>query len=241
MKFNITCITAAVALSVFGGSAAQAQQAEGWYAAGSLGYNRMQDETINGIGASFGRQPGGSTNPDGGELLSGSVGWAFSNGLRLELEGSFARNDISSATAGSLHDAPASGGEDKTSLFANALYDFGKTSWGIAPYAGIGVGSTRAKWRNLQVSSATETVGFDDSVSKAAYQGILGFSFLDNAVPGCLFTLEYRYRALDGGRTYSGEVERSRIGAFPVTADLGSSHDQALTFGVRYQFGARAK
>ncbi|AMP07570.1 outer membrane protein [Collimonas pratensis] len=220
---------------------ALAEPVSGLYVAGGFGYNDLHTETISSIGASFGVQPGGNTKTDGGTAVLASIGWGFSNGIRAELEGGFRRNSFNHVTAGALHDANASGHEDKSSVFANVLYDFGKTSFGISPYVGIGAGHVKSKWNSLVVTNATETVAFDDSVSKRAYQGILGVSFLENVAPGLSMTLEYRYLSLDGGSTHSGRVERSRFGAFPVTAQLENTRDQSLLIGLRYQFDGPKK
>lgn len=228
----------ATTLAAAGASQAQTQaQAPtgGLYASAALGFNELETETITGVGAPFGPQPGGNTRSDRGGAAVLGLGWKFNNGLRAELEGAYRRNSIHRATAGALKEAEATGKETKESLFANVLYDFGSTDWGVKPYVGVGVGRTRARWDELYLRQRDEVVHFDDAQRSTSYQFIAGATFLDQFAPGFSLTVEYRYIGNEGV-THSGRVEQSRFGAFPVTAKLSSTRDQSLLLGVRYRF-----
>lgn len=234
-----TLVTAFAALAF--AAPAQAQSAAptdaGLYAGAGLGFNKLHTETITGVGASFGRQPGGNTKSDDGGVGLVALGWKFQNGLRVELEGDYRRNDFNHATAGALKNADATGKETTESVFVNALYDFPATSFGVTPYAGVGIGNGRSSWDQLYLRQGNEVVHFDDTVGSRAYQLILGASFLENLRPGLSFSLEYRYVGNEPA-THAGRVEQSRFGAFPVTADLKSTRDQSLVLGLRYRFAS---
>lgn len=226
---------ASISLSV------SAESVSGPYIAAGTGYNHLQTEKIPGIETGFGLQPGGNVKTDPGVLALASVGWGFSNGFRAELESGYRRNGLNRVTAGALQNAWADGDEIKSTIFLNALYDFEKTSFGVTPYVGLGVGHARIKWKNFISENETETVAHNSAVNQRVYQGIIGISFMENVIPNLSMTAEYRYMTTDGGRRHPGRVERSRFGAFPITTQLERTQDHALMIGVRYQFGGPKK
>jgi opacity protein-like surface antigen len=213
---------------------AAAQSAAGPYLSAAVGFNDLGDETISGVGAPFGRQPGGNVRVDNGGVAALTFGYDFGFNLRVELEGSYRRNGVHRVTAGALKEADATGDHNKTSLFVNALYDLPRLA-GVTPYVGVGVGHARAKWSELYAFQRDERVHFDDTASSRAYQAILGATLMDTAVPNLALILEYRYlRTRDV--TYDGAVQASRFGAFPITADVDRTRDHSLLVGVRYRF-----
>jgi opacity protein-like surface antigen len=214
---------------------ALADSGAGLYASGALGFNDLQTETITGVGAPFGPQPGGNTKTDNGGAGLLALGWNFGNGIRVELEGGYRRNGFNHATAGAQKNADATGDQDKTTVFVNAYHDFPKLSFGVAPYVGLGAGHSKAKWSDMYITQGNEVVHFNDSVGSRAYQLILGATLLENLVPGLSLTIEYRYLSTEGA-THSGAVEKSRFGAFPVTATINSTRDQSLLVGLSYRF-----
>jgi hypothetical protein len=234
-------ITISTLLLVSAPAAWSAQPSDGPYVALGAGRNRVQDQNISSVGTPFGLQPGGNVKANDGSVAVASVGWRYSNGMRLELETSYRKNGIYEATAGSLQQAKASGNETKSGIFFNALYQFGKTGLGISPYVGLGAGRIRTKWDDVVVSNATQSVRLNDRVSDSAYQAIVGFSFLEDLVPGMSFTAEYRLLRLAGGRTYDGRVERSRFGAFPISTVVERNQNHALMLGMRYEFDGGKK
>lgn len=215
---------------------AMAQSASGPYVGLGLGWNKLKTVDIDAITTPFGPAPGGNLKANDGSVASASIGWAFSNGVRLELDNSYRRNSFHEGSGGALRNADAYGRENKTSWFLNALYQFNKTSFGVAPYVGVGVGQTKVKWRDIVIENASETARLSDTQTDLSYQAILGVSFLDNLFPGFSLTAEYRYMRIDGGRDFAGRIERSRFGAFPITSEAGKSENHAVIVGVRYQF-----
>lgn len=211
------------------------QPVEGWYSAAGIGENIVNPEKISKTGTPFGDQPGGDARLRHGYAVVGSVGWGFAHGFRIEGEGGYRRNALYQATAGALKAADAQGSENKSSLFLNAFYQYDREYFGITPYIGAGLGYTWIKWKNVMVTNATETVRFNDTQGKRAYQGILGFSFLRHVVPGMSVTAEYRIQGLDGSRVHEGRVLRSRFGAFPTSATVTNSLNQTFMIGIRFQ------
>jgi OOP family OmpA-OmpF porin len=237
----VRAITITTLLAVGAPSAMSAQPSDGPYLWLGAGRNRLQNQDIAAVGTPFGRQPGGNIKANDGTIAAVSVGWGFSNGVRLELETSYRKNGFHEATAGSLRQATAGGDETKSGIFFNALYQFDRTGFGISPYVGFGAGRIRTKWDEVVAFNAAQSVRLNDRVSDSAYQAIVGFSFLDHLVPGMSFTAEYRLLRLDGGRAYAGQVERSRFGAFPISTVVERNQNHAFLIGMRYEFGGGRK
>ena len=218
-----------------------AQARSGLYVGVGGGYNQLSTEGVTHVGTPFGKDIGGEIKFDGGLAALGSVGWGFSNGLRLELEGSYRKNKLSEASAASLRNAPGNGSESKSAVFLNALYDFDKTSLGISPYVGLGIGRARIKWDDAGAANSSLTARLNDTQGKLAYQAIAGISFLENLVPGMSFTAEYRYMGVSGSRVHEGTVTPARGPGFPITMPIESSRNHSFMLGLRYQFDAGRK
>jgi OmpA-OmpF porin, OOP family len=190
-------------------------------------------------------------------------GWAFGNGLRAEIEGSYRSNDVSNIltrrVSGLL--VPLSGvdGSAKTyAVMANMAYDipFRPFSLPIQPYVGAGLGLNKLDFGNGGGGgNAIFNVGNGNTVTSPvnisfgsadafAYQGMAGFSMPVSAVPGLEATLEYRYFG-----TAQANVPVNRVSSTGVivngqllseqTHNGFQMSDQSILFGLRYSFGGR--
>lgn len=214
----------------------------GFYVGIGGGLNLLEEQSIPSVGSPFGPQPGGYIKSEPEGVLLGSLGWAFGNGLRVEVEGSFRRNRFERATAGALVDERAGGRQETTAIFANAFYDVDLTAFGlntsISPYFGAGIGYASAKWKNVYVTKPGEFVRHNDTDEGVALQGIVGVAAPITAAPGLAITLEYRVMGFVDDRQYKGRVEQSPIGAFPITTNIEDGLNHGVLVGVRYAFGS---
>lgn len=127
----------------------------------------------------------------------GSIGWGFSNGLRVEVEGNYRQNDLDKVGGfpGAGLRNTASGTQSTYGVMGNILYDFRipGVPWFI-PYIGGGAGYAWREWDGVAVT----TTGGATLRSRAiegqfAYQAIGGAAFAIPSVPGLAVTAEYRY------------------------------------------------
>lgn len=203
----------------------------------------------------FGAIPAGTdlgwkTNFENGLAISGQVGRAFDNGLRLELEFAYSKYDVdshSSLTAGGANidgvdvavltrgtpdpanptvgDVIADGQGDISNFgaFLNVLYDI-NTGSSLTPYVGAGIGyqSTDVDY---QPSGVSVGEGDDDGF---AWQAIVGASF---AVTEQLDVFgQYNYRE---------SFSRADIELSLLPATLGVQSKQSIiSAGIRYRFGS---
>ena len=223
--------TAAV-FAGYGIGAAQAQTttvnpnyAYGPYVGAAGGGSFLNDISPNGGGADT------KSEFDNGYVGLGTVGWGFGNGFRAELEGGYRRNDLRSVRGSAgFTNGGALGTE---SVMLNGLYDvdpalFGVQSYGFIPHVGVGVGWARPRFDHASSYNGNVVSGKDDVL---AYQGIAGVSYA--VMPQVKLDLDYRYFGTQNG-TFNSAPGLSGVGSPTRT----SINDQAVTFGVRYEFWA---
>ncbi|WPB84825.1 OmpA family protein [Sediminicoccus rosea] len=132
---------------------------------------------------------------DTGFAGSVAIGYAFGNGIRAEIEGSFRQNEAGSTGSST---STASGTGRTWGLMGNAFYDFRIPSapW-IIPYIGGGIGYA---WREAQELTLIDRASGGTFVTSGtegafAYQAIGGAAFPISSVRGLSVTAEYRYFA----------------------------------------------
>ncbi len=152
--------------------------------------------------------------------------------MRAELEGDFC---IRNATT------TPNGGDLKSGVMANALYDFVGIVPYVQPYVGVGVGYQWATEQNPHgVGPGFTYSGRSGTRGALAYQAILGMAYPIDAVPGLALTAEYRFMWASGGRSRSyGAVVRPTIGA-ATYGEISPRNDynHSILIGLRYSFGA---
>jgi len=215
----------------------------GLYLGGGAGVNWLQNEhLINGLGTAA----DASLQSKFGYAAIGTLGWAFTKGLRVELEGDFRNNQFS---AGRNFPFPtrAGGRELKYGPMVNVLYDMtnvlhdyiGVTVPYFAPYVGVGLGY---QWAHLSGFTASAGSGFpsvasDDTYGAIAYQFILGGAVPIPSVRGLALTADYRFLGV-GSRKYNVATQATATSPTAFgTAKLGNDFNHAVVVGVRYNFG----
>ncbi len=194
-----------------------AQTAGGLYGRIDGGYSPAGDSNIT-IAAPV----GGDVSMKDGFLVSGGIGYAFENGLRIEGEVSHRKNDFKPNT---LNDP---GGKIKsTSLMANAYYDFGGSDSKIKPYLGGGVG---AAFSDLQTSNVRPfiPVSINEKATSFAYQLMAGVGI--GVTEHLDVDIGYRYFAVT---SIKGQAIATPTPSIPFKAD---SQQHAATIGLRYRF-----
>ena len=199
-------------------AAALAQPVTGPYISLGAGGNYIQDQnlsrlSIEGVGTSYGTYNNGHIRTDANVLGSGAIGYGLGNGFRIELQGDYSKNTITSFS--SLN---GGGREEQYKGFVNVLYDFDLSPFGLplAPYAGVGAGYDQVKFQNGHASgyvsdpaaaSGVDTVFLRTTNTQGnfAAQGILGVAYNVAAVPGLALTLEGRVSAIPEAQDYHGQ------------------------------------
>jgi OOP family OmpA-OmpF porin len=208
---------------------AHAQPFKGVYVNLGAGYDLTPDS-----GASPPSSFAGSNiqlNRDNGFVGLGSLGYAFGNGFRLEVEGSYRQNGLN-GLSGTTLPTTASGTIQNYGLMTNLLFDLDIGKPWLFPYIGGGVGYG---WNRLSGARFSQTgTGFDSNGTEGgfAYQAIAGLSFPVSGVPGLSVTAEYRYHSVVGDETFHGSTPSG-----PANLTLGTTHDHDFLLGVRYAFG----
>lgn len=152
-------------------------QTKGMYVGIGAGLTMPEDSDITGTGINT------EADLDMGWAGIGSFGYAFGNGIRLELEGGYRPNDVDALSGV----ANGTGDVEAITVMVNALYDFHNDTK-FTPYIGAGVGWLNASFDGVQpVGGAI----LDDSDDVLAYQGIVGIGY-DLSEQVQMF-VDYRY------------------------------------------------
>lgn len=222
--FAATMLTGSLA----GMCAASGQPVTGLYIGAVGGANFLQREQVR---VAIPGSPGpryGKSGFDTGYVGIGSIGYGFGNGLRLEAEGNYRRNDYGHGSAGFA----TSGREQKYGAMANALFDLDVGSPYVFPYIGAGVGYA---WIDQRAGFVLPpyTGSIDSRDGGFAYQAIAGLSFPIPPVVGLSLVAEYRYYAVSGDHTYGARVNNvAASGQYETRGD----YNHSLMLGLHYAF-----
>jgi OOP family OmpA-OmpF porin len=231
--YRITTIAAfALALSL----AAHAQTTSSMYISVAGGINKMEHEQLH-VHLDGSPQPSiaGELLTDPGPALVVSLGKRIGSQWRAEIEGDF-RSDKIKGETGLNGETNAAGTERKYGVMTNALYDF--SAWSIHPYIGAGIGGQFVHEPNSQAANGPVTVSVEGATHGSfAYQGIAGLAFPIQGARRLTVTLEYRYMALTGKRSYKGTATVPDVGSFPLTDTSDGNTNHTLLVGIRFPFG----
>jgi len=216
--------------------AAQAQPVNGFYVNAGAGVNFKPSESVSGFLNGVNASGSAQINYNTGYAVLGSGGWGFGNGLRLEVEGNYRGNGLSSISRGGAS-VNASGTNGIYGVMANALYDFDIGLNWLYPYIGGGVGYGWSRYDNIRASTREPISGGTASgtVGGFAYQAIAGAAMPIASVPGLSLTAEYRFLGVNGG-SISGTA--CGVDCFRARFNTGEQHNHSLLLGVRYAFNA---
>ncbi|MBV8094475.1 MAG: OmpA family protein [Acetobacteraceae bacterium] len=245
---------------------AKAQPINGLYIGAGVGANFRLSQNMTGVSSTLGPLGGAvftfpSSSPflsltqptlytDPGFVGLGSVGWGFGNGLRVEVEGNWRYNTIST-----LHNSPivsgfptAGGGNVQTyGVLANVLYDIDITRWThgyrwVVPYVGVGAGYAWTNFTNFHAYGVTFPYNFSSTTSNGnfAYQAIAGISIPVSTIPNLAITAEYRFFSQIGTNDFHGSIftgpPQLPLGKTFLSYKLNPSYNNAVLVGVRYNF-----
>ena len=237
---------AALILGLGAAVPARAQFIEGPYVAGGLGMNYLDDakfrldSSLNQGMTALGQPNGGQLGFDFGGVGVLSLGWGFSNGIRLEIEGNYRSNEVDSANgAAGLASPGAHGGrQDSYGAMGNALVDLVRIG-PFLPYVGVGAGYLVTSFNDLNGRPGNGSLRLrgDDTGGAFALQGIVGIGFAIDQVPGLTLTAEYRYLESLGPSIPVSYVNSSGATVLSGKADT-ESRNQSFLLGLRYAFNA---
>ena len=208
--------------------AAEAQPFHGLYVGAGAGYNLPENDSLS---------TGGEIKPHGGFVGLGSVGYAFGNGFRVELEGNYREaplNDSNTlfSSSGHLHTYGA---------MVNVLFDMDIGVPWLYPYIGGGVGYAWSNFSSQQTFTAAAFPLLRQNVNNTegnfAFQVIGGLSFPIPNIPGLSITTEYRFFGVPGSETFSGTNTVAGVAApVPVSGKIEHQYNHSFLLGVRYAF-----
>ena len=159
------------------------------------------------------------TDFDLGWLASFSAGYAWRNGVRLELEFAYRENGVDS-----LANAAAQGDTKLMTGMVNATYAF-RTLGPLVPFVGAGVGVGHLELDSVRPVGATS---IDDSNTGLALQGIAGIEYA--LTEKLSLNLSYRYM-------FAPSLDFTAANGAGVKSDYES---HAVMVALRWSFGAPA-
>ncbi len=214
-------------------SSAAAGDIPGWYLGGSLGLDVVTDQNYNTSGGNL------ANKYRVGYFLGGGGGYAFSSGLRPELELGYHHENISQVhqvnpIGTSQPSSQSTGSVLATTLMGNIWYDFRQADGPLAtfyPYVGGGVGyASVGIHENFRNFTAGADGGADGSSKVFAYQ--LGVGANWDILPQLTARFDLRYLVTDAVM-------------IPTQGSAGGSLEgqyrmPTLSVGLLYHFGAAA-
>ncbi len=222
-----------------------------WYVGMSVPVMFLDDSESVTSGESFGNQYSASASNEykAGFKVSGMLGREFGNGFRLQVEGFFARADLSKLTytgvttqtaQGPLSlqgtDIPVSGPADQLGAMVNVWYDFNAGSrW--RPFIGGGLGIVQVDWGGVDY----EQGALEQSVAnQLALLGALQRAQAMGLPPGVPLPQAARDAALEAATLPPGAVpdlsDTDTVFAFKVGGGLGYELTNHITLQVSYRF-----
>ena len=246
---KLMALLATTSIALLGLTAtAQAQNDEGWYVRGNLGYGIHIDPDLEGgLDSSF---HGDGLESEGNAAWTLGAGYDFGNNWRLELDGDSLWTDL-----GSISEIPSSSAKLRTNtLMLNAIYDFDEFgAW--APYIGAGAGlvfgkgdfvahdflnptlTTSPACIGSRVSGQGESCEIREDDTGLGWQLLagLGYDISENLTWDTHYTYQdYSELDFDGIRT-NGVTGGTN--SFASTLSDAGAH--SLVTGFRYKFGDR--
>jgi outer membrane protein OmpA-like peptidoglycan-associated protein len=152
-----------------------------------------------------------------------SVGYAYDNGWRVELEGGYRHNGFDRVIGAGGVAVPASGDLGQYTLMANVLYDFPSAS-GVTLTVGAGVGADYARF---DANSLVPAVQGDDV--SLAFQAIAGLSY--QLTSWLDLVLNYRYLYVTDFQFSDDAV---LVPPAVAHVDTDNVHKHTVTMGFRF-------
>jgi OOP family OmpA-OmpF porin len=217
-------------------AAAIAQPITGPYVSLGAGASIFQDQSLKSIDA-----PNFNTVfPNAGHIGydvyvggQGSVGWGLGNGFRVEVSGTYLRSSVTRVSGYS-----GSGYSDESGAFANIVYDFDLTPFGmpgLAPYVGVGGGYME---EHLDGPHATSPSGnfldLEGTRGSGAIDALVGIAYNIAEFPGLAVTAEYRFTAIPSNMTFGGSLTVPGVGTSYTRERVDNLLGHLGMVGLRY-------
>ncbi len=211
-----------------GGTMMNPQPTTGPYVSLGAGINIMQPQKysipLTGFGPGVTQTGHAIFRPDYAGKIG--IGYGLGNGLRVELDGDFFRNNIKKVDDNLFGQGRAHGGVNTYGGLVNVLYDI-PVAFPVRPYVGGGVGYMWQKFQHLSAATTGDT--YSGTYGSFAYDLVGGVAFDITAVPGLAVTAEYQYTQLTSTRKYNDTTA-----AVGTVANFNSSGNHTLMLGLRY-------
>jgi outer membrane protein OmpA-like peptidoglycan-associated protein len=230
MKTRITLLAGAAFAALI--SPASAVELRGTYASIEAGASFVDDErffqdTIH--GSSHFTYAEYDSGYNTGWAILGSIGYAFSNNIRTELEVGYRHNSLDKLTEVTTTNVMPSGGDlSEFTLMANLVYDLPITS-NLTLSLGAGAGADRAQLK-------VDALDFSDEQWRFAWQGLAGLNYAIGDQTQ-LF-INYRYLRVDAPKYIAYDPTPPDITY--RTIFMGDIEKHAVTVGLRYAFSQPA-
>ena len=211
---------------------------DGWYVGGSIGANLLKDQDwkVNYLNNTATRRDGQFAAVDFEEGWIGALrgGYAFSNGLRIDVDLQRRRNELSTidlAPVGLFDQGGPAGSPQGAmitdTLFANVWYDLFKSKrW--HPYIGGGMGMALLKVKDAGYEGGSY---HDETDEVTGFQLGAGIGF--DLRPKVTLSLDYRYLKLD-------DASYSLLGSSQPSSIKLQYEADSISFSLRYSFGDNA-
>jgi outer membrane protein OmpA-like peptidoglycan-associated protein/opacity protein-like surface antigen len=221
-------------------AAAFAQPVTGPYISLGVGATYLDDQKLDSVtypdlGVGYYGPGNGHIKTDTDIIGSAAVGYGLGNGIRVEINGNYLTNKLTSVSGLS-----AGGQEEQYQGFVNVLYDFDLTPYGapgISPYIGVGAGYDQLQFQNGHASgysgAAPIFIRETNTQGDFAAQGILGVAYNIAAVPGLALTVEGRVSAIPQAESFHGQYFAPGV-ATRVDFRVPDSMNYTGLVGLRY-------
>ncbi len=208
------------------------------------GYSLLQNIKVNPNEGPLGAGPAQERWGDG-FIGAGAVGWAFPNGVQIDVLGAYDYNNVNNLVPVPVP-GKQTGHQESYGGFLEALYAFNLPKFGIpipwmSPYLGVGAGTlaTHVTLPEMLSNGDLHHIG-GTSGPNFAYEGIVGAAFPVSSVPGLAITADYRLVGIHDAGDLTGTFYNVPAAAEP-TGSIGLQKNifvHLFTVGVAYAFNA---
>jgi OOP family OmpA-OmpF porin len=204
----------------------------------------LQNVGVNPGDGPFGPGPAKERFNVGG-IGAGAIGYAFSNGVQIDILGAYEYNDFNNLVPvpgiGQQFGHQESYGAFLEALYAFKLPDYGMNITAFSPYLGVGAG---ALWTHVTGPEYLSNGDYHHiagtSGANFAYEGIAGVAVPIPAIPGLAFTTDYRLVGIHNAGDLNS-VFYNKVDNVIVKGGIGLQKDifvHTITVGFAYAFGA---
>jgi outer membrane protein OmpA-like peptidoglycan-associated protein len=203
----------------------------------------LQDIDVNPVDGPYGPGPA-KERYNLGYIGAAAVGYAFSNGLQVDILGAYEHNSLNNLVPVPVP-GKQTGFQESYGAFLETAYAFKMTDLGIpisffSPYIGVGVGELTTNHPSPEFLSNGDIHFIHGTTGpNFAYEGVVGAAIPIPSVPGLALTTDYRLVGVhDAGDLdstfYNAPADRIVTGRIGLQKNI---FVHLLTFGVAYAFG----